>query len=153
MGLWYRVFAASDAGVPADAILAHLHGLGAAVAGDFRGDEGGWFAAELRFAETTPLHLERFLAGEEGIRGELNSWAAYLETCDYSPNHRALMERMIQTRQLFTLRRPVDAADEVLVERLCVGLCRFLAASADGVWQADGEGFFAADGTLLLQEY
>lgn len=153
MGLWYRVFAASDAGVPADAILAHLRGLGAAVAGDFRGDGGGWFAAELRFADSTPLHLERFLADEEGIRGELNSWAAFLETCDYSPNYPALMERMVQTRQLFTLRRPIDAADDLLVERLCVGLCRFLAGAADGVWQADDEGFFAADGTLLLQEY
>ena len=43
--------------------------------------------------------------------------------------------------------------DEVLVERLVVALCRFLAGATDGVYQSDDAGFFAADGALLLQEY
>src|SRR5881275_78737 len=94
-----------------------------------------------------------FGPSEEGIRAELNTWAAWLETCDYSPNHAALMEWVIQTRQLYTLRRPLDHADEVRLERVCVGTCRFLAGATDGVYQLDAEGFFAADGTLLLQEY
>ena len=153
MGLWYRVFGRGEEQPAPGAILEHLNGLGAVVRGDFAGDEAGWFRAELAFADTTPLHLERFLSSEEGIRAELNSWAAFLETCDYSPNHGWLMEWMIQTRQLFTLRRPLDHADEVLVERLCVGLCRFLARATGGFYQADDEGFFEADGTLLLQEY
>jgi hypothetical protein len=153
MGMWYRVFGRSDAEVPQDSLLTHLAASGAAISADFTGDDRGWLRAELRFAATTPLHLERFRSDEEGIRGELNSWAAFLETCDYDPGHVALMERVIQTRQLFTLRKPVDHADEVLVERLCVDLCRFLAAATDGIWQCDDEGFFAADGTLLLKEY
>jgi hypothetical protein len=154
MGLWYRVFAARDEAPDPAALLAHLNALGARVEGRFQGEGAAWWSAELGFAEkTTPLHLDRFLAAEEGIRAELNSWAAYLETCDYSPQYAPLMERIIQTKQLFTLRRPVDHADEVLVERLCAGLCAYLARLSDGVWQEDGRGFFAADGTLLLQEY
>ncbi len=153
MGIWYRVFGRSDAEVSGDFLRAHLAAQGSPVSADFAGEGEAWLSAAIGFAPTAPLQLERFLAGEEGIRGELNSWAAFLETCDYEPKHAALMERVIQTRQLFTLRRPADCADEVLAERLCVGLCRFLAEKTDGVWQADGAGFFAADGTQLLREY
>jgi hypothetical protein len=153
MGLWYRVFGSNEREPAPAAILEHAQGFGAAVKGDFTGDEAGWYAAVLALGAGTPLHLERFLAHEEGIRAELNNWAAWLETCDYSPNSVALMEKMIQTRQLFTLRKPIDHSDEVLVERLCAGLCQFLASATAGVWQADNQGFFAADGTLLLQEY
>ena len=63
------------------------------------------------------------------------------------------MERVIQTRQLYTLRQPVDHADEVRLEKVSLGICRFLATESHGVYQSDAEGFFAADGTLLLQEY
>jgi hypothetical protein len=153
MGMWHRVFGRSDTEVTRETLEAHLASTGVPIACEFTSDEHGWLRAELRFAATTPLHLERFRADEEGIRAELNSWAAFLETCDYDPNHAALMERVIQTRQLFTLRRPVDHADEVLVERLCVGLCSYLASATDGIWQCDDEGFFAADGALLLKEY
>jgi hypothetical protein len=152
MGLWYRVFGRSEMPVEPGGILAYLRSLSQSVTGRFDG-EPNWVSAELAFADTTPLRLERFLATEEGIRDELNTWAAFLETCDYSPNHVQLMERVIQTKQLFTLRRPIDHADEVLVEQLCVGLCQLLAWATDGVYQVDDVGFFAADGTLLLQEY
>jgi hypothetical protein len=60
---------------------------------------------------------------------------------------------MIGTKQLFTLRQPIDHANEVLVEKLCVTICQFLAGRTDGVYQADGQGFFAPDGMLWLQEY
>jgi hypothetical protein len=147
MGCFYRVFGRRDAAPAAEAILAHLGGRGLAVAGRFDGAGEGWFSAELAFGEGAPAHLERFLASEEGIRAELNSWAAYLETCDDSPQHLGLMERVIQSRQLFTLRRPSDHAGAG-----CVEVCRFLAAATDGFYQADGEGFFEADGGLLVRE-
>jgi hypothetical protein len=153
MSLWYRVFGRSDLVPTPGAIREHLAALGVPVAASFASDEAGWFRAELAFGSGSPLYLERFLADEEGIRAELNTWAAVLETCDYSPHSAALMERAIQARQLFTLRKPVDQPDEVLLERLCVGLCRHLAAATDGFYQADGQGFFEADGTLLVQEY
>jgi len=154
MGLWYRVFGTNDAQPEPAALLDHLQGHGTEVAGNFRGDDEGWFGADVVFAaEATPLHLERYLAAEEGIRADLNSWAAWLETADYSPNHQPLMQHVIGTTQLFILRRPIDHANEVLVEELCLSLCQFLARATAGVYQVDDQGFFAADGTLLLQEY
>jgi hypothetical protein len=154
MSLWFRVFGTNDVQPEPAALLEHLHGLDAGVRGKFSGDEQGWFRVEFVYAaEATPLTLERYLATEEGIRGELNTWAAWLETADYSPNHEALMEHMVRTTQLFTLRQPLGHSNEVLVEKLCVGTCQFLARATAGVYQADNQGFFAPDGTLLLQEY
>jgi hypothetical protein len=63
------------------------------------------------------------------------------------------MQRVIGTQQLVTLRRPLDCPDEVALDRLCAAACQFLAGRAGGVYQADGRGFFAADGALLLTEY
>jgi hypothetical protein len=152
--MWFRVFGTNDARIEPAEMLEHLHGLGMEVTGHFRGDDLGWFAAELVVAAgETPLHLERFLSSEEGIRAELNSWAGWLETCDYSPNHQKLMQHMVSTTQLFTLRRPIDHANEILVENVCLSSCRYLAQKTDGVFQIDDRGFFAADDTLLLQEY
>ena len=101
--MWYRVFGISEV-VPQPAeLLAHLHGLGFRPRAHFRGDEQGWLGAELILTEgTTPLHLERYLSTDPDIRQELNSWAAVLETWDYSPNHLPLMQHMIGTRQVFT---------------------------------------------------
>jgi hypothetical protein len=148
--MWYRIFGGNEVTPAPAAILEHFQSQGLSARGDFAGDEDGWFQAEL-VVEGMPLRLERFLAREEGIRAELNSWAAWLETREDEPRHVALMERMIQTAQLFTLERPGDEA-EAGSDRLCAGLCRFLAGVTAGVWQADGRGFFAADGTLLLAE-
>lgn len=147
MGMWYRVFGRSDVMPPADTldctdVDATLHS-----------DECGWFRAEIRLGPGGPLQLERWTADEEGIRAELNGWAAYLETCDWSQHHIPLMERMIQTRQLFTIRKPIDCPDESRAERVCLALCRALATATDGVYQVDGAGFFAADGTELVREY
>ena len=91
--------------------------------------------------------LECFSAEEEGIRAELDSWAAYLETCD-GPHHVRLMERAIQTRHLFTLHIPTR--DEL--DPYCVQLCRHLATETAGFYQIDDIGFFDADGTLLVNE-
>jgi hypothetical protein len=154
MSLWYRVFGTNDVQPEPAALLEAVRALGIEATAEFGGDEQGWFRVALTFAaDATPVHLERYLATEEGIRADLNSWAAWLETADYSPNHGPLMQHVISTRQLFTLRCPIDHADEVLVERLCVGVSRFLARTTDGVYQVDDEGFFAADGILLLKEY
>jgi hypothetical protein len=151
MGLWYRVFGRSDVAVKPDELLAYLNAQGTPVTGRFAGEDG-WLSAEIVFADKVPLYLERFPSTEEGIRAELNNWAAYLETCDDNPIHVPLMEQVIQTLQLFTLCRPMDSAGEVLVERLCVAACHYLARATDGVYQVDDQGFFAADGTLLLRE-
>jgi len=63
------------------------------------------------------------------------------------------MERVIQTRQLFTYRKPIDHSDDAILERLCETLAQFLAAQLDGTYQIDTRGWFTADGTLVVQEY
>jgi hypothetical protein len=60
-----------------------------------------------------------------------------------------LMERMIQTAQLFTLQSKEQSAR---AECVCGELCRFLAETTAGVYQIDERGFFAADGALLVAE-
>ncbi len=157
MSQWFRVFGHSGAAVEPAALLEHLHGQGFVVAGHFRGDDRGWFRAELTFADDAPpVIVERYFADEEGIRAELFTWAAWLEEQENSPHAAPLMERLIGTAQLFTLHQPDDeaddAADREFVGRLCVTCCRYLAAATDGVYQTDHGGFFAADGALLVAE-
>jgi hypothetical protein len=157
MSQWFRVFGSAGAAVEPAALLEHLHGHGFAVAVRFRGDDRGWFRAELAFADDAPpVVVEHYFADEEGIRAELNTWAAWLEEQQDNPHAAPLMERLIGTRQLFTLHQPPedteDFADAALVERLCLTCCRHLAAATDGVYQADHHGFFAADGALLVPE-
>ena len=152
--MWYRVFGRSSNDVPPVALTAHLHAAGLPVEPHFKGDDLGWTSGELRLAGlNTPVLLDRYLAKEDEIRDDLNAYAAILETCDYSPNHASLMERVIQSQQLIVLRKPLDAINEVALEKLLIESCRFLASHTDGVYQIDGEGWFSADGTLLLQEY
>jgi hypothetical protein len=157
MSQWFRVFGLGGAAVEPAALLEHLHGQGLPVAGHFRGDDRGWFRAELVFAaDAPPVVVERYFADEEGIRAELNSWAAWLEEQEGNPHHVQLMERVIGTAQLFTLHQPAEDADDfedaAFVGQLCLTCCRHLAAATDGVYQADHHGFFAADGALLVAE-
>lgn len=152
--MWYRVFGLSDAEPSPAALADHLHAAGLSVEPHFRGDELGWTAGELRLpGGGTPVTVQRYLADADDIRDDLNTHAAELETCDYSPNHGELMRHVIQTRQLLVLRKPIDAADEVRLETLLEEACRFLAVRTEGVYQIDGRGWFSAAGELLLQEY
>jgi len=142
--MWYRVFGANSRMPTAAAILEYLAGSGASVSGEFATDASGWYRADL-LVDGVGLQLERYLAEEEGIRAELNSWAAWLETRENVPECVHLMERMIQTTQLITLR---SSEESVRIELLC----RFLAALTAGVYQVDERGFFAAAGALLITE-
>ncbi|HXG12446.1 MAG TPA: hypothetical protein VNK04_22000 [Gemmataceae bacterium] len=143
MNTWYRVFGQSDVEPSPAALLAFLQTLGRETGGNFRGDDRGWFRAELLIDGTAAV-VERYLADEEGIRGELNAWAAWVEATGEGPAQLRLMERLIGTRQLFVLRGPATEQAEAL--------CRYLARSTDGVYQADGRGFFDPTGNLLVAE-
>jgi hypothetical protein len=152
--MWYRVFSLSDNAVSPAELVEHLHALALPAVPHFRGDDLGWTAGELVMpGDGTPVQLGRYLAKEDDLRDDLNAYAAELETMDFSPNSPKLMQHVVQTQQLVTLRRPLDHADEATLERLCLEAAQFLAANSDGVYQIDGQGWFAADGTLLLQEY
>jgi hypothetical protein len=152
--MWHRVFGRSLGETTPAQLAEHLHGLGLPVEPHFKGDDLGWTAGELRCPGlNAPVTLNRYLTQEDDIRGDLNSFAALLETCDYSPNHGPLMERVIQTQQLIVIRKPLDAMDEIVLDRILAETCRLLAARTDGVYQVDGQGWFSPDGALLLQEY
>lgn len=152
--MWYRVFGLDEREASPAALAAHLHALGLPVEPHFKGDDLGWTSGELRLpGARTPIFLERYLASTDEIRDDLNAHAAELETCTYSPNHERLMQHAIQTKQLITLRKPIDAADEVMLDLVLEESCRFLATATDGVYQIDGRGWYSASGEQLLQEY
>jgi hypothetical protein len=151
--MWYRVFCRDGSTIsPADLVL-HLHGLGLAVTPHFRGDELGWTGGELRTAAGAPILLERWLTAEDDVRDDLNAHAAELETLTYSPHAPALMERVIQTQQLITLRKPIDSPDEITHEAILGACCQYLATRGDGVYQIDGRGWHRADGEVIIAEY
>jgi hypothetical protein len=153
VSVWFRVFGTNDVLPEPAAILAHLRNRGMAVVGKFYNDEEGWFQAELLFGDEEPtLHLECFLATEEGVRADLRAWAAWLETVEQNPNHQRLMEHMIATKRVLTLHESDEGPKRVALKELCVELSKFLARQTAGVYQVDDQGFFDADGTLLLEE-
>jgi hypothetical protein len=149
--LWYRVFAASDAPIEPAALLEHLVGMGWPVRGDFRGDEEGWFAVTLELDGAIVAEVQRYLVSEEGIRAELNTWAAWIEQAAEGTSQQGrLMQQVISTQQLFTIQAAPSA--DPPIEPLCRATCKYLLSQAGGVYQIDGQGFFAPDGKLLLAD-
>jgi hypothetical protein len=151
--MWYRVFCRSADELPPGDLLATVRESGGPVEARFRWDDLGWTAADFALGRGTPVFAERYVTDTDDLRNDLNTWAGYLETLDYSANSVPLMERVIQTKQLITIRKPLGHPDEVAVEKLCEALCRTLAAAGDGVYQVEGDGWYAADGTQLVKEY
>jgi hypothetical protein len=151
--MWYRIFCRSGQTQPIAGLAAHLQALGLQTQTHVRGDDLGWTSAELRLGPGSPVYLERFLVKEDELRGDLNNWAAWLETATWSEHSPALMERVIQTQQLITLRKPIDHPDEIALETLCLACCQFIATECEGIYQIDDDGWYAADGTLLVKEY
>jgi hypothetical protein len=150
VGLFYRVFGRGDSLPPAASLLERL---GETVQAQVSADDTGWYRVELRLGPGGPLSLERYTIEDDGFRAELNTWAAYLETCDYSSHHTALMEWVIQSRQLFVLRKPIDCPDEARAERICRDLCQWLAEQTEGIYHIDQVGFHSAEGRVLVAEY
>jgi len=151
---WCRVFGSNQVEPEPAALLEELQRLGYdEVTGKFRGDEHGWFSAQIAFAPSLPpLEIERYLSTEDDIRAELNTWAAWLETLEENPHATRLMERIIRTTQLFTLRQLFRLMPVVNPGHVNWTVSQFLARQTDGVYQVDGAGFFAPDGTLLVRK-
>jgi hypothetical protein len=148
--MWYRVFVLSETQPVPSGVGAFLQSFDASIEARFHADEHGWFAADIDVPGEETIRLERFLASEEGIRAELNTWAAWLETRENNPHVGRLMQHMISTRQVFTLQDDPTASERAA--QTCSELCRFLARVGDGVYQADSQGFLDADGLLLVPE-
>jgi hypothetical protein len=156
--MWYRVFCHNEFPVDSPALLEWLRAREPAAIGHFRGDELGWFEARIDIPSlSSPLIVDRFLTNEDDIRGELNTWAAWLESTGETAEHARLMQQVISTAQLFTLHQGLDddaeeSEDSHHIQTLCLNLCQFLARSTDGIYQIDGRGFYTADGKLLVAE-
>lgn len=127
MARFYRVFGTGETCPPQTVLPGATFGV----------TDGVWFWAEL-----PGIRVERFEVTEEGIRGELNSWAAVVEATLDEPA--ALMERVIQSQQLFTV-----AAEQPEHEPQAEQVARALASATSGCYQADEGGWHEADGTLL----
>jgi hypothetical protein len=151
--MWYRVFSRAEREITPSALAELLHGLGYQFTPHFRGDDLGWTAGELHVSHGSPIILHRYLTKHDKLRDDLNTYAAELETMTYSPNHTMLMERVIQTQQLITVRKPIDHADESTLEALLDAVSRYYAQETDGIIQIDGKGWFDATGEMLIQEY
>ena len=151
--MWYRVFGRSDAEVKPDELLAAVQRPGRPVTAAFRGDDLGWTAAEFSLGSGSPVLVERYLTAADELRDDLNTWAAWLEAQDHEPNHARLMEHVIQSKQLVTVRKPVDSPNESATEDVCRALCQRIAERSDGIYQVEGDGWYSAAGDRLLTEY
>ena len=149
----YRVFAPTELNVPPGQLAEALFAAGFAAEPHFRGDDLGWTGGKLVLPGGAPVQLDRYLTDADELRDDLNAFAAELETMTFSPEHVPLMELVIQAKQLVALRQPIDHADEARLEQMCVFIAQYFAQQLGGIYQIDGKGYFAADGTLRLQEY
>lgn len=149
--MWFRVFGGAETTPTPAQILATGQQFDPGLRGQFAGDLQGWFRATLTTRDGEHLAIERYLAEEEGIRQELNTWAAWLETQEHNPRTHSVMQQVIAARQIFTIEPPADDPEEWLLQ-LCRGLAQHLAAVTAGIYQWDGAGFFDAQGTLLVRE-
>jgi hypothetical protein len=151
--MWFRVFGTDERQPEPAAMLEHLHANGFDVRADYRGDDQGWFEVELTLGAGIPVRLACYRAKEEGLRDDLNGWAAWIEAQENTPNQGRLMQHVIRTTQFFTFELAPDHPQAGSLYLAGVALCRFLSHRTAGVYQVDGQGFFEADGTLLLQEH
>src|SRR5262249_22038866 len=92
------------------------------------------------------------LPDADEIRDDLDAWAAWLETREHEKHNQHLMQHVIGTKQLFTLRRSPHHLAEDELEVVCETIAQTLARLSNGVYQIDTRGFFAPDGKLILQE-
>lgn len=146
--MWYRVFGLNDNDIQPAELLEHLQHCGLEVQGHFRGDDEGWFEAEF-VLDGLSVTVNRYLVTEEGVRQELNNWAAWIELESSTDQRESYMQRIISSQQMFTMEIP-DA--HAALESLCLETCRFLADRTQGMYQVDGQGFFSSEGNLLIGE-
>ena len=152
--MWFRAFCRSAAELPPASLADHLHAAGLPAVPHVTGDDLGWTAARLELpGGGSPVQVSRYLTAVDELRKDLNGFAAEVEAMTYYDGRHALMERVIQSQQLVTLRRPLDHADEATLDALCLAVVQAVAAAGDGVVQIDGRGWFDAAGALLVAEY
>ncbi|MEY4614462.1 MAG: hypothetical protein RL179_2435 [Planctomycetota bacterium] len=148
MAGWFRIFLSQEEGPEPSAIMECLQGLIPGVRGNFRVDPDGWFQLILTHPSIGELVVDHFLASEKGVRSEINTWAAWLESKQFLD----LMERIIQVRQVLsfevTPELEENATDPGIFKRIALDLSRL----GKGFAHLDGAGFLEHDGTLLIED-
>ena len=151
--MWLRVFCRSLQIVSPAGLVERLIHAGYPVVPTFKGDDLGWTEGSLALESGSPILLSRYLTKEDDLRDDLNAYAAELESYSFQPAAASLMEKVIQTQQMITIRKPVDHANESRLDSMCEFICQSIAGETDGIYQIDGRGWFAAEGTKLVEEY
>ncbi|GIW81624.1 MAG: hypothetical protein KatS3mg105_3431 [Gemmatales bacterium] len=151
MAQWYRVFSTAENPPDPDDLLRPLLSHFPRLKARFLGSREAWLRGEFTVQPDCPMiELERYLTEEDDLSADLQSWAAWLETCEDEPHSAALMQHVIATRQLFTILVDEPYAD--INEEFARTLASLLAQATNGVFQSDGLGFFAGSGELLVPE-
>lgn len=152
--MYYRVFGMNQVEVaPAD-LLEHLNRDYPGTTGHFKGDDSGWFHAILS-VPGSDLHIEvqRYLAAEEGIRRQMNSWAAWIEETLGDEKGGPWMAKLINTTQILTLGIAEEEPEfDDALNSFLIHFCQYLASATQGLYQIDGRGMFLSDGSLLAAE-
>ncbi len=152
MFTWHRVFGSLEKEPPPAELCEELLRHGFAVRPHFRGDERGWFAARLEWEDgSSSLNVGRFLVQDDNLRGDLNSWCAWVETLPESAAHEVLLDTFVCTKQLFTFYADAEPEGEAASPG-CLILCRWLAQQTQGIYQIDGQGVYDKLGTLLVAD-
>jgi hypothetical protein len=151
--MWLRVFGQNQKIPSITVICETLLAAGFRVVPEVRGDDLGWTECHLSLAGV-PIGLARYLTDEDELRDDLNAYAAELEAqIDIQPAAGPLMERVIQTRQLITIRRPLGHPNELAMESCCRIIADTLAKETDAIIQIDGQGWYEVDGQQIIREY
>jgi hypothetical protein len=148
MAGWFRVFLLQEDGPKPSGIMECLQSLIPEVKGKFRTDEDGWFQLILDHSSIGELIIDHFLTSEKGVRSEINTWAAWLE----SKQQFDLMERIIQVKQILSFEVTPEMEDNVSDSLVYKRLALALAALAEGVVHIDAIGFLEPDGTVLIED-
>jgi len=146
---WLRVFARGESAPPLEHLHLELRRRWPDLETSFQYDDEGWLECRLQIAAARPpTILRRYTRAADDIRGELQSWAAWIESQPPSEQRQPLMEHVMTAQQAFTLEVPGEPDES----ELALAVARYLARAAEGVCQVDGEGFYDAQGRLLLAE-
>ncbi|MCX7700836.1 MAG: hypothetical protein N2039_08145 [Gemmataceae bacterium] len=135
--MWLRVFALAQVEVPLQSIQEFLRAQRLPHFIEATGDDLGW-----KSFRAGDLVVERYLVEADDLRGELDTWAAVVESWEAGAPGTKLMQQIIAVRQMFTI-----SADHGSEE-----LARFLAQRTDGFYYVDDVGFFDASGSPILRE-
>lgn len=142
---WRRIFARRETVPPLERIREALACHHWPLEGSYVYDDTGWIEATFEtMSGNFRWTIRRYTRADDDIRGELQSWAAFVETFPDNPHCQVLMNHLTGTQQVFTFEQPDGMPDQT-----SLALCRCLAQAAEGVYQIDGSGFFTATGESL----